>query len=234
MTLPPLSSTLALTVSWLFILAAALSAGGCAQRGAPMHTAIIDLTGESRVVRSKGGPFDLVTIASHHQTVSIAGILQMPDVGQGFNFPAKHDITTAVGIAVAQSYRLIGEADVPDGWNRVTEVRAALEDVQAEALRASLLTMEIVRLRRTAEGLCRSRDLEGTVRAKNDAAIAATTERNGVEEELRKAEKRLREVANTPGIIVARWKADRSGGGAWTSARWEAQGRSPRRTVRGS
>ncbi len=178
-----------------------------------MHTAIIDLTGESRVVRSKGGPFDLVTIASHHQAVSIAGILQMPDIGQEFNFPAKHDITTAVGIAVAQSYRLIGEADVPDGWNRVTEVRAALEEVQAEALRASLLTMEIVRLRRTAEGLRRSGDLEGAVRAENDAAEMAT-ERSGIEEELRKAEKRLRDVANTPGIIVARWKAGRSGGGS--------------------
>jgi len=185
----------------LFVAALVLGFGlvACSSVSSPLRTALVDITGESRTIEVYPPGVSPWPIAVHKQALSIGGLLNIPDVGQEFEFPGSRDVTTAVGIAVAQSYRLVGEAEVPPEWDVVTRVRAALEETQALALDASLLTAEIAALK------SRMRDEGGDF---DQAELKARIlERVAVERDLKVARAKLRDLANTPGVVIARWDA---------------------------
>lgn len=188
------------------LLAAALAVLtlSCSSARPPLRTALVDLTGESRTVRVYPSSLSPFPIALHKQAVSIGGLLNIPDVGQEFEFPGHNDVTTAVGIAVVQSYRLIGEADMDASGEMVPKVRRQLEEVQSLALEASLLTTQVAQSR-------------ANLAQREDARLAAElarleTHRDKLESDLRIASDLLRDLASTPGIIVARWDSTERGG----------------------
>src|SRR5262245_44692785 len=82
----------------------------CSSGRKPISVSLLDVTGESRVTKLKSGIF---TLFEQHEAFSVNGLLHMPDVGQLYYFPGNGDPTSALGIAVAQSYKLIGESEVP-------------------------------------------------------------------------------------------------------------------------
>ncbi|MBI1850336.1 MAG: hypothetical protein HYR85_08340 [Planctomycetes bacterium] len=188
-----------MSVSRAVVIPAIIGLAGCAvlSRG-PIRTALVDVTGESRTIRVYPGGLNLFPIAEHRQCVSIGGLLNIPDVGQLVNFAGESDVTTAVGIAEVQSYRLIGEAPAPEG-GQVTKVREALERVQALALDASILTGEVARLRKDLA----SKEND-SVRKELEERL---TKRQTVEKNLYDAKNDLREWANVPGVVIARWDA---------------------------
>ncbi|MFG0252517.1 MAG: hypothetical protein ACF8NJ_06550 [Phycisphaerales bacterium JB038] len=193
----------------LLILITAASLTACGSRSSPIRTALIDITGESRSVPvyHESDWFKMFPIAEHRQALSIGGLLNVADVGQEFNLPGNRDVTTATGIAVVQSYRLVGEADVPEDWNQVTAVRDALETAQARALDASILAAEIAALMREA------RDASGRARASLVQTLGQRRqELTEAEQALSEARDHLREAANTPGIVIARWSTTESAG----------------------
>ena len=196
------------TLHWLasgFLTPLVLSSCfGLSAASGPIRTSLVDLTGEARSV-SVGAPgFFSAEIATHKQALSIGGLLNIPDVGQEFEFPGKDDVTTAVGISVVQSYRLIGEGGAPDDPTLVTQVRGALEEVQQLALRATTAAAELSERANAGEDLptAGARVSIETLRERRDRAEA----------ELEAGRKRLNHLANTPGIIIARWdQEERSG-----------------------
>jgi len=189
----------------------------CRTADSPIRTALVDLTGESRTIEVYTtswferlfGP-----IAIHRQALSIGGLLSIPDVGQEFQWPGDRDVTTAVGIAVAQSYKLIGEIEAPgDGKPSVTDVRNALERVQDLAMQVSLVAAEVGILEQESQASERIHDLR--------------SKRDRLEEKLASANEALRIAANTPGIVIARWSSQQAGGlggdYAGIGGRWDAE-----------
>jgi len=205
----PISSRILLTAG----LVAANIPSACSTRRAHMRTAIVELTGEAREISVFPSPHSPVAVASHRQMLSIGGLINLPDVGQQVQFPGRDDVTTAVGIAVAQSYRIVGETELPteaaagpDGelkLSAVGQVRDALERVQALALEASLLTSEI-----------HSMPFDDPLR---ESLLEDRTRRRAqVEADLGQAQADLRRAANRPGIVVARWNAGEEAGAGWS------------------
>ncbi len=190
---------------WLSAAGLALLAG-CSAEQNPMRTSLVDITGESRTVPVYTDWFHLFPIAEHRQATSVAGVLLMPDVGQEFQFSGGHDVTTAVGVAVLQSYRLIAESEPPaDACGHdapgaaVTAVRDALERSQQYALDASAMAVELAALR-------------GQLKSGGDDTVKAEIKRRTLdlaekERHLQRAKDDLRLAANRPGIMIARWKA---------------------------
>jgi hypothetical protein len=189
-------------------LASLWTLGACSSPAkAPMRTALFDLTGESRSVRVYPVKCNVLArlfdcpVAVHRQAVSIPGLLNVPDVGQLFHFPGHRDVTTATGVAVVQSYRLIGETEpevTPPGT--VACVRNALERAQASAFEATRLAKELERLRMPSKA--------ENVATEQDEIDTAARRLRKAEQELAKANEALRKAANQPGVVVARWSID--------------------------
>lgn len=198
-------------VRYSLIVAALLVLAGCSLQRGPIRTSLVDVTGESRSISVYTHWFSPFPVAVHRQATSIGGLLQMPDVGQQFQFSGGDDVTTAIGVAVVQSYRLIGESDTPgsacspkESWSRVQDVRDALERVQTYALDATILAAEVQMLReQSAKG---DDDLLKSALDKKSASLAAK------ERALESAKNDLRVAAKTPGIVIARWSASGSAG----------------------
>jgi hypothetical protein len=191
----------------------------------PVRTALFDLTGESRAVGVRAH-WLLGDIAEHRQAISISGMLNVPDIGQEFNFDAKNDVSTVVGVSVVQSYRLIGEpVEDVDTSAAVAGAKMALERVQRLALKASILAADAGGIR------AELRELLSPIAEENDRAAllhesrqdlieflkeelrAKQEERDSAEKLLDSAQEQLDNAANTPGVMVARWvTADTSGG----------------------
>lgn len=186
---------------------AAMLAGCSSSIAHPIRTSLIDITGESRQIDVPSGWSFLGPIAQHRQATSVAGLLHIPDAGQEFQFSGGDDVTTAVGVAVLQSYRLIGEADCIDGADKVRAARAALEGAQEAASVVSSTTLDIASARR--ELAAAGEPDRAPWRARIDVLVARRDQEEGA---LAAAREALRAAANQTGIMIARWDARERGG----------------------
>ncbi|MCC6677283.1 MAG: hypothetical protein IT436_09065 [Phycisphaerales bacterium] len=199
-----------------------LLAGGCADRASqPMSTALFEVTGESGVLEVKAGLLDSGTIMEHHVAISLPGMLPVADVGQQFHFPAKSAPTAAIGAAVLQSYRLIGETCAP-AQCQVMRVRELIDEVQARQIEVAAGRIEISRLRTQLEsigggrgsdkpGLAAADAMAGLVSSVREDLDCRVRRQATTEILLSDSLAKLREAAATPGILIARWSAERGG-----------------------
>jgi hypothetical protein len=191
----------------LAIVGVAIALYGCGTTQQPISTSLLDITGESRVTKLKSRDFPYYyTLFEQHEAFSVNGMLQMPDVGQEFYLPGKGDPTSAIGIAVAQSYKLIGESEIPSP-KEVEGVRTNLDEVQFWTLRLVALSADVNSLRAQV-----STNQQTTVSTNFVAANIMQdlnnllTEQTTARSNLLNAQTNLR-GAIKPGIIIARWQA---------------------------
>jgi len=148
-------------------------------------------------------------------------LLQIPDVGQVYHFPGTGSPTSAIGIAIAQSYRLVGVSEVPTAID-VTEVRDTLERVQLLTVTLSALNEQIGRLRSELERVAKT-STEGKTEKLGPQEYQTTAskalvwnmtneltrldqDRRNTFLNLSNAQVALRTAANKPGIVIAEWK----------------------------
>jgi hypothetical protein len=191
----------------LCLLALALT--GCTTSN-PIGTSLLDITGESRVTKVEPGLFGLFPLFEQHEAFSVNGLLPMPDVGLQFHFTGEGDPTSAIGIAVAQSYKIIGESE---GASRsdVTAIRTNLDRVQLLTLRLATEDQRINSLRTELRNLStndqRNVSISNLVNSINRELHHLTLQQTTNRSQLRAAQEQLSESANKPGITIARWRA---------------------------
>jgi hypothetical protein len=192
------------------LILSAFALTGCTSTRRPISTSLLDITGESRVTKLKSRSFPWFPLFEQHEAFSVNGLLHMPEVGQEFHFPGRGDPTSAIGIAVAQSYKLIGESEVPSS-NDVLAVRTNLDEVQFLTLRLVAQNADINRLRVELRALSTNgQESASATSLATNITMELTTlvnDQTATRSNLFQAQARLRQAASTPGIIVARWQA---------------------------
>ena len=187
----------------------------------PIGTSLLDITGESRVTKLKATDFPWhYTLFEQHEAFAVNGLLQMPDVGQLFFFPGKGDPTSALGIAEGQSYKLIGQSEIPTPSN-VEAVRMNLDAYQSWVVRTAVLDADIKNLEARLLNLSTNTQANQVFNALTSNLKANLDDLLQEQKETRsnrtKAQIRLRHSLK-PGIIIARWRATDSGSASLSAA----------------